>query len=162
VVYCANLGILPPIPLRGSLRERAIRAAGRRALSLSDLVRRAGIRLRATGGPQPRIVLWNAPHGRTVDSERRPLYAVNTSELPQRDPERAVRILEILAYGFFDYAARESVCERGIFVKDVTPDHGRAWLAEIGRIGGRARTNSKQIASRKNGARGPDSNNLDG
>lgn len=100
----------------------------------------------------PRVIVWSKPHGRTIDPEGQPVYAINSEPLPQRDPERSLRILEILAYGFFDYAARESICGRGIFVATVTPDHGRAWLAEIGRRGGSSRSIEKAEASRRNGA----------
>lgn len=71
--------------------------------------------------------------------------------LPQQNPHRALRVLEILAYGFQDYFARESVCGRGYFVYPVTPEHGRAWLSEIGRRGGSARSAAKAEASRRNG-----------
>lgn len=156
MVYRSNLEINAARPLRDGERARVLRLAASRAATIEDLSERAGIRCRVSGGPRPRIVLWNGPgHGRTVDDERRIVYAIDRNVLPQRDPERAARMLEVLAYGFFDYAARESVCGRGIFVYPLTPDHGRAWLAEIGRRGGKARTDSKAAASRRNGTRRP-------
>jgi len=154
VVYRSNLEIPAARALGGDERARIIRLAASRATTVPALCSRAGIRYRVSGGPQARVVLWNGPgHGRTVDDEGRIVYAVDRNGLPQRDPERAARILEVLAYGCFDYAARESICGRGIFVYPLTPDHGRAWLAEIGRRGGRARTAAKASTSRANGAR---------
>lgn len=153
MVYRSNLEIPAARPLRGDERERVLRRATTRATTVMALAQRAGIRCRVTGGPQAHVVLWNGPgHGHTVDDEQRVVYAINRTGLPQRDPERAARILEILAYGCFDYAARESVCGRGIFVFPLQPDHGRAWLAEIGRRGGGVRTPAKAAASRTNGA----------
>jgi hypothetical protein len=87
----------------------------------------------------------------TVDQWGGRIYGVARTGLPQASGQRALRILEILAYGFNDYAVRESVRGRGPFVYPVTPDHGRLWLAEIGQRGGRATTPRKRRASRKNG-----------
>ncbi len=103
-------------------------------------------------------MLWNGPgHARTIDDEGNAIFAVDQTTLPQRGAERFFRILEILAYGCFDYGARESLCGRGFFVYPVTPEDGRAWLTEIGRRGGKARSEAKVRASRTNGAllRGP-------
>ncbi len=154
MVYRANLDLTPPRHLHSVERARLLAHANRYALTLAQLVERAGVRARVTGGAQCRVVLWSGPgHAVTLDEHRRPLYAVDGTRLPQRDPERAARILEVLAYGCRDYAARETVCGRGLFVFTLTPEHGRAWLAEIGRRGGSARTRAKAAASRANGKR---------
>ena len=152
MVYRSNLDIPTARPLHGRERQRVVRRAASSSVAVAEIAQRAGIRYRVSGGPQARVVLWSGPgHGRTVDDEGNVVYAVDRESLPQRDPERAARILEALAYGCFDYAARESVCGRGIFVYPVTPEHGRAWLAEIGRRGGQARSAAKAAASRVNG-----------
>lgn len=154
VVYHSNLEIPAARPLGGAERERVIHLASTRATTIPALCDRANIRCRVSGGPQARVILWSGPgHSRTVDELGRIVYAVDRHGLPQCDPERAARILEVLAYGCFDYAARESICGRGIFVYPLTPDHGRAWLAEIGRRGGLARTATKAASSRINGGR---------
>jgi hypothetical protein len=85
--------------------------------TISELCQRAEIRCRVTGGPEVRVVLWDGPgHGITQSDHYRTVYAVDRRKLPSNDPDRSLRILEVLAYGCFDYAARESVCGRGLFV----------------------------------------------
>lgn len=154
MVYRANLDLTSPRHLHSAERARLLPRANRYALTFAELVERAGVRARVTGGPQCRVVLWRGPgHAVTLDERRRLLYAVDSTGLPQRDPERAARILEVLAYGCSDYAARETVCGRGLFIFALTPEHGRAWLAEIGRRGGGVRTRAKAAASRANGRR---------
>lgn len=153
MVYSANLEITAARHLRGIERQRVLRTAGTRGVSVGEIAAMAQVRYRVAGGTQPRVVLWNGPgNGRTVDDTGNVVYAVHRAGLPQRSPERQVRILEVLAYGCFDYGARESLCGRGIFVHPLTPEHGRGWLAEIGRRGGRARSEAKAAASRSNGA----------
>jgi hypothetical protein len=155
MVYRSNLDVSTALPLTDKEREHVLRRArGPAMLDIPILCWRARIPLRVHGGPQARVILWDGPgHGRTVDDAGHTVYAIDRNGLPQRDPERAVRIIEILAYGCFEYAARETICGRGIFVYPLTPDHGRAWLSEIGRRGGRARTLAKGKASRANGKR---------
>lgn len=149
MVYKANLDIVATRVLSGEERARALR---RKAQTLQDICKRAGIECRVTGGPAVLVSYrMGGGHGQTIDDRGQRRYVVDRSVLPQRDPERAVRELEVLAYLLHDYAARESVCNRGIFVYPLTPEHGRAWLAEIGRLGGRARTQRKARASRRNG-----------
>lgn|GEM_PF-2237669 len=152
--FGANLEILPARYARGSERQNILRRAKSRGQTVSALAECAGVRYRVTGGVEPRVVLWNGPgHARTIDDEGRTIFAIDQTALPQRGAERYLRIMEILAYGCFDYGARESLCGRGFFVYPVTPEHGRAWLAEIGRRGGRARSEAKAAASRANGGR---------
>ncbi|MDE2571819.1 MAG: hypothetical protein KGM44_04755 [bacterium] len=154
MVYRSNLDIPAARPLHGRERHRVLKRAKTSGVTVAEIAQRAGIRYRVRGGPQARVLLWSEPgHGRTVDDEGNVVYAVARNALPQRDPERAARILEVLAYGCFDYAARESVCGRGIFVYPLTAEHGRAWLAEIGRRGGQARSVAKVTASRINGTK---------
>ncbi|HEV3157631.1 MAG TPA: hypothetical protein VGZ00_09835 [Candidatus Baltobacteraceae bacterium] len=85
--------------------------------TVSELCRRAGIRCRVTGGREARVVLWDGPgHGSTQSANSCTVFAIDRTKLPPNDPERSLRILEVLAYGCFDYAARESVCGQGYFV----------------------------------------------
>ncbi|MHB8178970.1 MAG: hypothetical protein ACYDA5_11820 [Vulcanimicrobiaceae bacterium] len=149
LVCSADLGISAPRVMRGVERERAL--GSRRRTTVAELCAQAGVRYRVSGGRPPRVVLWNRPSGYTISETGEKIYAVDCAALPQQHPQRALRILEILAYGFQDYFARESVCGRGYFVYPVTPEHGRAWLADIGRRGGKARSVAKAQASRRNG-----------
>ena len=145
----ADLDIPSPLPLRGEERARVMRL---RARTVQELCEWAHVRCRVSGGISPDVVFWDAPdHGHTVDENGAPRYAVSTRGLPQRKQQRALRVLEILAYGFQDYIARESVCGRGFFVFPVTPESGRVWLAEIGRRGGSSRSGAKAITSAANG-----------
>jgi hypothetical protein len=144
----ADLDIASPQPLCGAERERALRC---RRTDVESLCRRAGIRYRVTGGRQPLVAFWNGPtHGYTVTPDSRRLYVIGRASLPRDDQERALRALEILAYGFHDYAARESVCGKDYFIYPVTPEHGRLWLSAIGRRGGLARTARKAATSKQN------------
>jgi hypothetical protein len=149
-VYAANLDIPAAVPIYGPERVPALRA---RRSSIEDFCDRAGVRYRVTGGNSSSVALWDhAYHGIVVDESGERIYLVARAGLPQRNPERSLRVLEVLAYGFNDYFARQTVCNRGYFVWPVGPEHGRAWLAEIGRKGGRRTSRSKSRASRRNGA----------
>ena len=145
----ADLEIPLPLPLGGMERIKAMRLRPR---TIAEVCSEAAVRCRVTGGPTPRVVLWNSPHhGYTVDHTGMPFYAVSKIGLPQRKQQRALKILEILAYGFQDYMARESVCGRGFFIYPVTPESGRVWLAEIGKRGGSVRSAVKSSTSANNG-----------
>lgn len=149
VPCAADLSIPAPLPLRGEERVQALRLRKR---NIRDMCEDACIRCRVTGGITPLVVLWNQEfHGYTVNEHGIPIYVVAKGGLPQRKQQRALRIMEILAYGFNDYIARESVCERGYFIYPVTPDSGRLWLAEIGKRGGAVRSATKSLSSAENG-----------
>jgi hypothetical protein len=145
----ADLAIPSPLPLCGADRARVLRL---RARTVPQVCFDAAVRCRVTGGPIPHLVLWDSPfHGYTVDEDGMSFYAVSKAGLPQRKQQRAMKILEVLAYGFMDYTARESVCGRGFFICQVTPESGRLWLSEIGRKGGSSRSKAKVEASIRNG-----------
>lgn len=113
-ICSADLSIPSPLALRGDARLRALRSRDRR--TVAELCAQAGVRYRVSGGRPPLVILWDHPSGRTVTETGETLYAVDCGGLPQQHPQRALRVLEILAYGFQDYFARESVCGRGFFV----------------------------------------------
>lgn len=84
-------------------------------VTVRSLCIQAGIRCRVSGGFHPVIKLGRfGGHFRGSDAENRSVLFVNTEKLPSETTERSIRILEILAHSFHDYAARESV--RGLFV----------------------------------------------
>jgi len=87
-----------------------------RDVTLSGLCDAAGIDCRVTIGRPPRIVLHRGQdHRRSVAG----IYYVGIGRRRLRSRMtrvQALRILEVLAYGFFDYGARECVCGRGLFV----------------------------------------------
>jgi hypothetical protein len=88
----------------------------------------AGISYRVAGGNQPLVVLWGGPgHAYTVTDHGGRIFAVDRNGLPRLKRERALRVLEILAYGFFDYAARESIVGRGYFIPPTPTSAGSSF-----------------------------------
>jgi len=141
-----------PAPRAAGMDDRRRILRSTRRVSIREICEVAGIRYRVTGGRHPQAVQWSGPgHAYTTDDTGQRVYAIDRTGLPQAAQMRALRMLEILAYGFHDYAARESVVGRRYFVYPLAPEHGRAWLAEIGRRGGQARTTRKKRSSRRNG-----------
>ena len=83
------------------------------ATTVESLCRQAGIECRVTGPSASRVVyLRSSPH-LEVHQEPGNSGAVSVGlpgELPRNDPRKAAtRVLAVLAYVVFDYAARESV-----------------------------------------------------
>ena len=87
-------------------------------LTVKELCLRSGIPYRVSGGQMQWVVLDSSTdqHFRGVNDRGESVHVVGAKELPEMDPARSVRILEILAYAFHDWASRECVCGRGIFV----------------------------------------------
>lgn len=77
-----------------------------------DLCARAGIRLRVTGGVD-RAIVCVAGEDSFVGEGDALVGGANAWPLTRVG---ALRVLETLAYGFLDYAARECVCRQGLFV----------------------------------------------
>jgi len=99
----------------GSARQRILHIAS--CTSVEALCAVAGIPYRVSDGNQPLVVMWDGPgHSYTISDNGRRVLAVDRHGLPRGRRERALRILEILAYGFFDYAARESIVGRDYFI----------------------------------------------
>lgn len=78
----------------------------------------AGIAYRVSGG-EDRLACLSADlprHAWTAIAGQR-VYGVAAGLLPETADarEQALRVLEVLAHGFHDYGARESVCQRGLF-----------------------------------------------
>jgi hypothetical protein len=100
--------------------------------SLEELCCVATIPLQVTGGVYDQLILV-----RSDDHFLRPgiyLIGVGKNRVDWKPtPEDALRVLEILAYGFLDYGARECVCGRGYFVakrgRGRPPKGGRAMTA---------------------------------
>jgi len=112
----------PLRPLRSvpPIADTAIDPSGEVAVEVRDLCDRAGIRYRVTGGWPPLVVLrQGGGHVRGRLSDARECFIVDTSELPLEDPERSMRILELLVRGFGCYQAEASICDRGFFSPDI-------------------------------------------
>ena len=109
----ANPNLIPP-----GILLRPYRTKETDWLTVKELCRRAGIPYRVSGGK----TLWVAidpltvEHFRGLSSQGETVYVVGGKGLPDRDPDRSIRILEVLAYSFHDWASRECLCGRGFFV----------------------------------------------
>lgn len=84
--------------------------------SVKELCLKAGLRYRVTGGLQPKLLLDHQGnrHYKTRKNDEA-VYIVGCQSIAPNDPERSIRLLEILAHAFHDYAARECVCGKGLF-----------------------------------------------
>lgn len=91
--------------------------------TVTELCRIAGIPVRVTSSAVVVHLHAGAEHYRHRDTAIVGVVFDGT-------PESALRVLEVLAHGFHDYAARESVCGRGLFAPPVRrgrhPRQGRA------------------------------------
>lgn len=79
--------------------------------SLAELCNDAGVRMRVSGMGvhDKRVVISDSyPTAVGFTPERDKLSIISTDDILTDYP--ALRILEILAYGFFDYVARECLC----------------------------------------------------
>lgn len=100
----------PMIPAPSVLGELAERPLALATLTLGDLCAAAGIPLRVTSEFLPTIVCTAGMEHYVDDST----YYVGVGKWrPTR--VAALRVLEVLAHGFHDYAARECVCGKGLF-----------------------------------------------
>ena len=110
---------LVPSPRIWILADHAEQPDIRERTRLQDLCDRAGIPLRVTGGLPVPVALFQSRSPREQGHFRYQeqgvdLYLIDPTGLPTDEPQRSGRILEILAHGFMDYAARETL--RGRFV----------------------------------------------
>lgn len=103
----------PFIPAPAVLPEGAAAPVPVATIRVRDLCELAGIPHRVTSPHTPAVVLHRGP-GHFVGRNR--YYVGLDRRTFSRTDVDALRILEILAHGFHDYAARESICGRGLFV----------------------------------------------
>jgi len=92
------------------------------SLTIAEVCSRAGVPYRYSGGRPPRVaVVKGGWHARAVDPHGARILVVDEDMLVESPTEalRWLRVLEVLAHGFFEYAARESA--RGLFGY-ATPD----------------------------------------
>jgi hypothetical protein len=108
--------VMPPIA-----DSTKVDPSGKVIVEVSDLCDRAGIRYRVTGGRPPSILLRDyGGHVRGQLEDGRDCFIVDLSELPSEDPERSMRILELLVRGFGCYQADLCICDRGYFSPDIS------------------------------------------
>lgn len=112
---------LRPLQTIPPIADTAVDPSGEVAVEVSDLCDRACIRYRVTGGwPQLIVLRQGGGHmrGRLLDA--RECFVVDTSGLPSEDPERSMRILELLVRAFGCYEAERSICDQGYFSPDIS------------------------------------------
>jgi len=102
-----------PLPVRSRNLERITRNAIDET-TYKGLCRIPGLDPRVSGPDLDRriLILGGDECFRVVDD---PSILVVGIPNWSRTPSDALRALEVLAYGFHDYCARESVCGRGLF-----------------------------------------------
>ena len=83
--------------------------------SIRELCTAAGMPYRYTGSTVPRVGLSKGlGNMRSVDAVNRRVLVVDVEQFHAETPhERSLRIIEVLAHSFHEYAARE--CVRGLF-----------------------------------------------
>lgn len=120
-----------PVPVKPADWRTALRGKQLARLSYREVCELAGVPAGVSGPDLERRihVLRRLPH----------VYPVGQPDelgvaLPgyRGTPADALRILETLAYGFFDYAAREAVRERGLFTAAPRPGRKRTGKALSG------------------------------
>ncbi|MGK9452564.1 hypothetical protein ACSSZE_15100 [Acidithiobacillus caldus] len=106
-----NIDTPAPIVIREAIHNRV-----EERKSISELCQEAGVRLRVEDPEayRPRILVDNElPTAWAWGEDERTLLVINRRDIPPDFP--SLRILEILAYGFHDYVARECLCHQGYF-----------------------------------------------
>lgn len=91
-------------------------------VTIADLCRQAGVQQQVTGYREPAIgIIPGDAHYRYMDTRGRRYYILGADGVPEEDRQdiraTAVRLLEILAYSFNDYCAREAMRCSGLFIK---------------------------------------------
>jgi hypothetical protein len=95
--------------------------SGGETVEVAELCERAGIRYRVTGGYPPLVVLRSdggLVRGR-LDTGRE-CFVVDVSALPSEEPEKSLRVLEVLVRSFGCYQAERSIFDRGYFSPDIS------------------------------------------
>lgn len=116
----------PFIPSPEVLSDSGPRPVTVASLTIKQICKLARIPMRATSPHTPAVRLHpGSRHFRAPDA-----YYVGIGR-PRfsRRPQDSLRVLEVLAHGFHDYVARETICGRALFV----PPRRRGRPALLGR-----------------------------
>lgn len=113
------------------------------SVTLEELCEASNIELRVTGGERDKIEIIAG-----TEHYRRPgfFYVGIRGDEWSLTREKALSVLEVLAYGFHDYAARECVCGRGLY----TPKKKRGRPALFGQAM-TSRERVRRMRARKTG-----------
>ena len=85
-------------------------------VTLDELCTQAGIKNMVTGGPKKIWIVDETIELNYKTGKECIIGLLKYANLPEKSPEKAMRIIEIMAFGFHDYAARECVCFKKIFI----------------------------------------------
>lgn len=94
-------------------------------VTLDQLCTLAGIRNRVTGATVNVTIIAGKEHWTAPD-----VCCVGVGRAWKPSRSSALRVLEVLAHGFHDYAARECVCGKGLFVAPSSNRPGRQRIGE--------------------------------
>lgn len=89
------------------------------AFSIKELCEQAGIPCRVTGhnADLKMIALIDSENDFIIMEDDGPFYSVGKKTIPETDSaDIALRILEVMAYTFHEYSARECLNHQGFFV----------------------------------------------
>lgn len=101
-----------PLPLASDQEKPTIV----QTITLKNLCKTAGIPCTVTQGAPPKILLCRGSVHRSAPGHRYVGLDAVSPRFRKMTRTAALRVLEILAFGFFDYGARECVCGRRLFV----------------------------------------------
>ena len=99
-----------PAPRVLMANEKAPSVAAR--TTIDELCKAAGVTMRVTGSKRRDVACAIGNTHAYTDN----VYYVGVGDSWSPSRTSALRVLEVLAYGFHDYVARECVCGRGLFV----------------------------------------------
>lgn len=85
-------------------------------VTYQELCAMAGVIPRVSGPALERNILVSSDGKNARLTRHDDRLFVSLPHTFRRDKKSALRVLEVLAYGFNDYAAREAVCGRGLFI----------------------------------------------
>ncbi|MGE0047698.1 MAG: hypothetical protein AB7T01_02020 [Acidithiobacillus sp.] len=122
-----NLNLPCPIVLRNPLPHlKSVKNRVWGLTSISDLCAQSGVRLRVEDPDaySYRVLITDClPTSKGWTEDNRKILVISQADLPQDYP--ALRALELLAYAFFDYDARECLCFQDYFDRtDCLPSTG--------------------------------------
>lgn len=88
-------------------------------ITVASLCDVSGIKYRVSGGVRADIYIDDESliNIRSLMPDGKPIYVIGTYGITKDENERLIRILEILAYAFHDYAAKESLISARVFAR---------------------------------------------
>jgi|ERR1700684_793268 len=104
--------MIPFTPFIPAPRARNDRPSALARTTLTELCSAAKLPMRVSGGEKHSVVCIAGSDHFSVGRD----YFVGVGDAWNASPTAALRVLEVLAHGFHDYAARECICQKKLFV----------------------------------------------